>query len=183
VLNVNSKNDFAASANLMAHHGKTSVLFVCMGNICRSPTAEGVLRKMVGDAGMQDRVFIDSCGTHDYHVGAPPDSRAQAAALRRGYDLSSLRARQIAEADFEDFDLLLAMDTNNLGLLQCMCPLKHRSKVRLLMNYASGFKSPIVPDPYYRGSNDFDMVLDYIESACRGLVTILSHSNAAIRQA
>jgi protein-tyrosine phosphatase len=183
VLNVHSQNDFAVGANLMADHGKTSVLFVCMGNICRSPTAEGVLHKMVADVGLQDRIFVDSCGTHDYHVGEPPDPRAQAVALRRGYDLSSLRARQIAEADFEDFDLLLAMDTNNLGLLQCMCPLRHRSKVRLLMSYAHDCKFQVVPDPYYRGSNQFETVLDYIESACHGLVRVLSHNNATIRQA
>lgn len=155
---------------------KTSILFVCMGNICRSPTAEGVMRTLVAHAGLQDRVLVDSAGTHDYHAGEAPDPRAQVAALRRGYDLSALRARQLVESDFKNFDLLLAMDTNNLGLLQCMCPFEHRHKVRLLMNYASGLKSRVVPDPYYRGSRDFDTVLDYIENACRGLVKILSHA-------
>ena len=167
----------------MAEKEMTSLLFVCMGNICRSPTAEGVMRKLAMDAGLQDHVRIDSCGTHDYHVGAPPDPRAQEAASRRGYDLAALRARQIAEADFEEFDLILAMDTNNLGLLRCMCPHKHRSKVRLLMNYASECKSAVVPDPYYRKAADFEMTLDYIESACRGLVKVLSHnSNMTMNQ-
>ena len=135
------------------------------------------MRKLAKDAGLQDAVRIDSCGTHDYHVGDPPDPRAQETALRRGYDLATLRARQIAEIDFEAFDLILAMDTNNLGLLQSMCPPKHRSKVRLLMNYASECKSAIVPDPYYRKAADFEIALDYIENACRGLMKVLSHGS------
>lgn len=177
MLNVYPEKDFEGDARIVAGKDVTSVLFVCMGNICRSPTAEGVLRKLAADAGLQDSVFVDSCGTHDYHVGAPPDPRAQATALRRGYDLAPLRARQIAEADFESFDLILAMDTNNLGLLQCMCPHKHRSKVRLLMNYASDCRSSVVPDPYYRKAADFETALDYIENACHGLLKILSHGH------
>jgi protein-tyrosine phosphatase len=159
----------------------TRILFVCMGNICRSPTAEGVMRKLIEDAGLQEYIVVDSAGTHDYHAGEPPDPRAQAAAQRRGYDLSALRARQIVEADFADFDLLLAMDTNNLGLLQSMCPHKHRDKVRLVMNFARTVKSPVVPDPFYRGSNHFDQVLDYVEDACKGLLTNLSQCKLAMR--
>jgi protein-tyrosine phosphatase len=159
---------------------RTRVLFVCMGNICRSPTAEGVARKLIEEAGFQDRVSVDSAGTHDYHEGEPPDPRAQAAARRRGYDLSSLRARQIAEADFRDFDLLLAMDANNLALIESMCPFEHRSKLGLLMSYARNPRSPFVPDPYCKGAADFDKVLDYIEDACTGLVDALSLSRAAL---
>jgi len=139
-----------------------------------------VMLKLAKEAGLQEHLRIDSCGTHDYHVGDPPDPRAQEVALRRGYDLTALRARQIAEIDFEAFDLILAMDTNNLGLLQCMCPHKHRSKVRLLMNYASQCKSATVPDPYYRKAADFETALDYIENACRGLVKVLSHGSEAM---
>lgn len=160
---------------------KTSILFVCMGNICRSPTAEGVTRKFIEEAGLQDCVSVDSAGTHDYHAGAPPDPRAQAAAWRRGYDLSGLRARQITEADFRDHDLLLAMDANNLALIESMCPFQHRSKLGLLMSYARRAKSPFVPDPYCRGMADFDKVLDYIEDACLGLVDALSVHRAAVR--
>jgi protein-tyrosine phosphatase len=158
-----------------------SVLFVCMGNICRSPTAEGILRKMLEDAGLQNFVTVDSAGTHDYHVGKPPDPRAQAAARGRGYDLSALRARQVAESDFRDFDLLLAMDFNNLALLQSMCPFQHRPKIGLLMSYARKSKTPYVPDPYSRGAADFDKVLDYIEDACGGLTQALSLCKEAMR--
>jgi protein-tyrosine phosphatase len=159
----------------------TRILFVCMGNICRSPTAEGLTRKLLEDAGLHDRITVDSAGTHDYHAGQPPDPRAQAAALRRGYDLSSLRARQIAEADFRNFDLLLAMDGNNFALIESMCPFQHRSKLGLLMSYARRTKTPFVPDPYCRGAADFDKVLDYLEDACSGLVEALAFHRAELR--
>jgi protein-tyrosine phosphatase len=161
--------------------GNVRILFVCTGNICRSPTAEGVMRKFVQQAGLQHLVVVDSAGTHDYFAGRPPDPRAQAVARRRGYDLTPLRARQLAETDFESFDLLLAMDKNNLALLQCMCPQQYRFKIRLLMNYASKLKSPIIPDPYGRDHADFEMVLDYIEDACNGLVKALSLGRAVAR--
>ncbi|MEN3292466.1 MAG: low molecular weight protein-tyrosine phosphatase [Burkholderiales bacterium] len=176
-----SRNEVKPPPVLMPNSDRTRILFVCMGNICRSPTAEGVARKLIEEAGLQDLVRVDSAGTHDYHEGEPPDPRAQAAALRRGYDLSSLRARQIAEADFRDFDLLLAMDANNLALIESMCPFQHRSKLGLLMSYAPKAKSPFVPDPYCRGAADFDKVLDCIEDACTGLVDTLSVSRAALR--
>lgn len=151
----------------------TQVLFVCMGNICRSPTAEGVLRKLVEDADLRCRVVVDSAGTHDYHVGEPPDPRAQAAARRHGYDLSRLRARQVVAVDFERFDLLLAMDFNNLAALRAICPVEHEAKVGLLMPYASKRKASIVHDPYYRSAKDFDLVLKCIEDACEGLLRVL----------
>lgn len=152
---------------------KIQVLFVCMGNICRSPTAEGVMRKLVEDAGLQLSVAVDSAGTHDYHAGEAPDPRAQAAARKRGYDLSGLRARQVVPADFDRFDLLLAMDFNNLASLQEICPPGAWNRVGLLMPYAATRCSSIVHDPYYRSEKDFDLVLDSIEDACRGLLQVL----------
>lgn len=152
----------------------TRVLFVCMGNICRSPTAEAVMRQLVEKAGLQDHVVVDSAGTHDYHVGASPDPRAQAVAERRGYDLSALRARQVTLADFDAFNLLLAMDFNNLASLQDVCPAPLQTKLGLLMPYAKNRRAAIVHDPYYRSAKDFDLVLDYIEDACRGLVQSLA---------
>ncbi|WP_151637248.1 low molecular weight protein-tyrosine-phosphatase [Noviherbaspirillum aerium] len=147
----------------------TRVLFVCMGNICRSPTAEGVLRKMACDAGLHEYILIDSAGTHDYHEGEAPDPRAQIAARKRGYDLSRLRARKIESADFVRFDLIIGMDFNNLEILQRKCPPAYQHKIGLLMSYATQHAASIVHDPYYRGSKDFDLVLDYIEDGCRGL--------------
>ena len=131
----------------MSSNGKFRILFVCMGNICRSPTAEGVMRKLIDDAGLQGEVEVDSAGTHEYHIGASPDGRSQATAKARGYDLSGLRARQVNDRDFENYDLLLAMDLDNLMLLQERCPAEHQSKLRLLMSYAREIKAPVVPDP------------------------------------
>jgi protein-tyrosine phosphatase len=149
------------------------VLFVCMGNICRSPTAEGVMRTLVREAGLQDRILVDSAGTHGYHVGDGPDPRTQAAARRRGYELGDLRARQIGHADFEVFDLVLAMDFNNLERLQDLCPPEHQGKLGLLMPYAMKRHALIVHDPYYRSRREFELVLDYVEDACEGLVRAL----------
>lgn len=149
---------------------KTRILFVCMGNICRSPSAEGVMRKLVDDAGLQHLIEIDSAGTHDYHVGAPPDARSQAAAEGRGYDLAALRARQVAADDFTEFDLLLAMDKDNLTLLQRRCPAHLHSKLQLMMHYADHSPATEVPDPYYEGGRGFEIVLDYLEDACSGLL-------------
>ena len=146
-----------------------------MGNICRSPTAEGVMRKLIEDAGLQHRVEIDSAGTHGYHIGAPPDTRSQAAARKRGYNLATSRARQVVARDFEKFDLLLVMDLENLMLLQGICPTRRRSKLRLLMSYALNSAAPIVPDPYHDGTGGFETVLDYIEDACDGLLRLLTH--------
>jgi protein-tyrosine phosphatase len=149
---------------------KTRVLFVCMGNICRSPSAEGVMRKLVGEAGLQDVIELDSAGTHDYHVGEAPDMRSQAAAKVRGYDLAPLRARQVRASDFTDFDLLLAMDKGNLALLQRHCPPSLQSKLQLMMHYAEKSPASEVPDPYCESEQGFEVVLDYLEDACGGLL-------------
>jgi protein-tyrosine phosphatase len=151
----------------------TKVLFVCMGNICRSPMAEGVFRKLVRDAGLQDVVQIASAGTHAYHVGEPPDVRAQQAARKRGYELTELRARQVTQEDFHEYDLILAMDWENLALLQQQCPRSQKHKLHLLMRYAGEFEAATVPDPYYGGAEGFNTVLDYVEDACQGLLDVV----------
>lgn len=149
---------------------KASVLFVCMGNICRSPTAEGVFRRVVLEAGVEDRVQIDSAGTHDYHVGKSPDPRARHAAAGRGYDLSGLVGRQVTRRDFAEFDYILAMDRDNLDNLLRICPPEHRDKVRLFLSFSERFTGQEVPDPYYGGAQGFERVLDMVEDAARGLL-------------
>ena len=144
------------------------VLFVCMGNICRSPTAEGVFHKLLEDMGTKDRFMIDSAGTHAYHVGEQPDHRAQQTARRRGIDLSFIRARKVAPSDFEHFDHILAMDSDNYAILQTICPDQHRQKVRLFLEYAPDCGETDVPDPYYGGQNGFDYVFDLVEEASKG---------------
>lgn len=164
----------------MNHSGKFAILFVCMGNLCRSPTAEAVMRKYLSDAGLDGRVLVDSAGTHGYHEGCPPDPRAQAAARKRGYDLSSLRARQVTDSDFQNFDLLIGMDFNNLEVMQRRCPPEHHGKLGLLMAYAQRYNATVVHDPYYRSAKDFELVLSYIEDGCRGLMqAMLSHGALA----
>jgi len=147
------------------------ILFFCMGNICRSPTAEGVMRAKLAAAGLD--VEVDSAGTHGYHVGAPPDERSQQHAARRGYDLSPLRARKLVAADFTRFDLVLAMDDDNLANALALCPPEQRHRLKLLMDYAPHAGNPHVPDPYYGGAAGFDEVLDLVEAACDGLVNTL----------
>ena len=147
-----------------------SVLFVCMGNICRSPTAHGVFRQKIIDQGLNNRVEVDSAGTHNYHPNSPPDERSQAHAVKRGYDLSDLRARQMRNEDFGRFDLILVMDLENLALVKDLCPQVHLPKVRRLTEFCQTFDSPVVPDPYYGGPKGFDHVLDLVEDACDGLV-------------
>lgn len=146
------------------------VLLVCMGNICRSPTAEGVLRKYITNNRLGDRVEVDSAGTHGYHVGEAPDSRTQRAAAMRGYNLSQLRARKVAYQDLEYFDLILAMDRSNLDNLRRMALPEQFDKIRLFMDYASHFEDDEVPDPYYGLGHGFDLVLDMVEDAAQGLV-------------
>ncbi len=153
---------------------KIRVLFVCMGNICRSPTAEGVFRHAVKRAGQEERFHIDSAGTHDYHIGAEPDRRTQQAALKRGYDLSALRGRQVSREDFERFDLVLAMDRSNLANLHRLCPTQHRHKVSLFLEYSRNFSEREVPDPYYGGEQGFEHVLDLVEDAAEGLLEALA---------
>ncbi len=149
---------------------KISVLFVCMGNICRSPTAEAVFKHRVTLAGLDSRIASDSAGTHDYHIGDPPDERSQRHAAKRGYDLSRLRARQIGSSDFARFDYLLAMDENNLSLLARDCPGEYAAKLALFMRYAASGEVIAVPDPYYGGAQGFERVLDMVEDAAQGLL-------------
>ena len=152
------------------------VLFVCMGNICRSPTAEGVFRNQVEQAGLHKQFHIDSAGTHDYHIGKPPDGRAQTAAEKRGYNLSRLRGRQVEVQDFSEFDFILAMDMDNLSRLQARCPDQHAHKLGLLMEYSKNFLEREVPDPYYGGGAGFERVLDMVEDAGLGFIEHLRHS-------
>lgn len=145
------------------------VLFVCMGNICRSPTAHGVMESKLAAAGL--RIEVDSAGTHGYHVGAPPDERSQAHAKRRGYELSAQRARQLQAADFERFDLVLAMDEDNLARAAAICPRSRRDRLQLFLPHALGEQAPrAVPDPYYGGAEGFETVLDLVERACDALI-------------
>jgi protein-tyrosine phosphatase len=144
------------------------VLFVCMGNICRSPTAEGVFRHYVRTQAPDFALEIDSAGTHDYHVGEPPDPRTVAAAARRGIDLSGLRARQVADDDFERFDLIIAMDRLNHVTLLDRSPPQYHARIRTMLEFAAGAGHD-VPDPYYGGPAGFDTVLDLVEAAAPGL--------------
>ena len=146
------------------------ILFVCMGNICRSPSAEAVFRHLLQQRAPQLSVEIDSAGTHDYHIGEAPDRRSLTAAQRRGIDMSSLRARQIPADDFQRFDLVLAMDDENLRELRRMAPDQHHERIRLFMEYAPDAHSRVVPDPYYGGSQGFEEVLDLLEQASAGLI-------------
>ncbi|MBK8907953.1 MAG: low molecular weight phosphotyrosine protein phosphatase [Rhodospirillales bacterium] len=150
-----------------------NVLFVCLGNICRSPAAEGIFRAMVAEAGLTDRISADSAGTHDYQVGRPPDRRAQTAARRRGIDLSALRARQVDSGDFLTSDLILAMDRNNLRDLEAMCPLSQRHRLGLFLDHAPSAGRRDVPDPYYGGDDGFEDMLDLVTLGARGLVAEL----------
>jgi len=146
------------------------VLFVCMGNICRSPMAEGAFRHVVAKAGLSNRIVSDSAGTHDYHVGEPPDSRAQRAVERRGYDIRDLRGRQVSRGDFTEFDYVLAMDERNLRMLERLCPQVHAHKLKLYMEFHEDPAVREVPDPYYGGNDGFERVLDMVEKAAHGLL-------------
>jgi protein-tyrosine phosphatase len=149
---------------------KHRVLMVCMGNICRSPTAEVVLRHKLRERGLDALVEVDSAGTHAYRTGDPPDARSQRHARKRGYDLSPLRARLVTDEDFERFDLILAMDWDTLEMLQAQCPQTHRVKLGRLTQHARRFQSAVVPDPFLGGPAGFESVLDLLEDACDGLV-------------
>lgn len=158
-------------------HLKTRVLFVCMGNICRSPTAEAVFRQQVRDAGFEQAFHIDSAGTHNYHEGEPPDERAQQAATRRGYDTRTLRARRVHERDFEHFHYILAMDKANLAILRQECPPQYSHKLGLLMQYSRRFSQGMeeVPDPYFGGRQGFEHVLNMVEEAGQELLNRICH--------
>jgi protein-tyrosine phosphatase len=148
----------------------TRVLMVCLGNICRSPTAEAVLRRKVHEAGLDERIEVDSAGTADYHVDSPPDRRAVAHGEQRGLKMKHLRGRQVSRDDFDRFDVILAMDEDNLANLQRIRPAGSRAKLALLMSYAPQAGSREVPDPYYGGAEGFETVLDLVESAADGFI-------------
>jgi protein-tyrosine phosphatase len=154
----------------MSKHAKPiKVLMVCLGNICRSPTAHAVFSKRVSDAKLKKAIEVDSAGTGDFHIGEKPDKRARSAAKQRGYDLSGLRARQVKASDFEKFDYILAMDDNNLRDLLAQCPLELRHKLQLFMEFTdNNYMS--VPDPYYSGVDGFQLVLNLVEDASDGLL-------------
>ena len=154
------------------------VLFVCMGNICRSPTAEGVFRQKVVDAGLEDRIHIDSAGTHAYHVGEPPDQRAQATALGRGFDLSTQRARRVSAKDFTAFDYIIAMDQSNMVDLESVCVNDTENKIHLFLDFAADADTREVPDPYYGSGDGFERVLNLVESASEGLLSHLQKNHA-----
>lgn len=150
-------------------HPSVQVLFVCLGNICRSPTAEGVFRQLLASESLESRIRVDSAGTAAYHVGSPPDRRAREAAQRRGIDLSDIRGRRVEPADIEAFDHILAMDRENHANLLAMAG-EHGHKVDLFMAYSRNFDESEVPDPYYGGPNGFERVLDMISDASEGLL-------------
>jgi len=150
------------------------LLFVCMGNICRSPTAEGVLRAAIERRGLADRIEVASAGTHDYHVGEAPDARAVRHARKRGYDLGALRASQVSRVDFERFDYILAMDRGHLRMLRALAPAKARAKLGLFLEASGRWKDEDVPDPYYGGPEDFERVLDMAEEAAERWVDRLA---------
>jgi len=162
----------------MAHD--TSIVFICMGNICRSPTAEGVFRHKVHAAGLIERIAIDSAGTHNYHPGEPPDARSQHHAKRRGYDLSTLRARALSEADIERFDWLIVMDDLNYSTVLKRMADDHHQKLRRLTEFCSVHQTREVPDPYYGERADFERVLDLVEDGCDGLLAQI-RSGMALR--
>jgi len=154
----------------MKREQAVSVLFVCMGNICRSPTAHGVFRKLVSDSGLEGQISTDSAGTHAYHIGEGPDKRSQATAIKRDIDISDLRARQAETEDFHQFDYVIAMDEDNLRSLSSICPGDMEYKLRLFMDFAPQMQTREVPDPYYGGGRGFERVFDLVEAASIGLL-------------
>lgn len=146
------------------------VLFVCLGNICRSPTAHGVFLELVRRENLHERILVDSCGTGSFHIGEKPDPRTIRAAAKRQYDLSVLRARQIKPEDFSYFDYILAMDRMNLGNIKAMAPKNHPGHIGLFLEFGQQRTYTQVPDPYYENEEGFDLVLDLVEDASRGLL-------------
>ncbi|MFT5085537.1 MAG: protein-tyrosine phosphatase [Lentisphaeria bacterium] len=157
----------------------TRVLFVCLGNICRSPTAHGVFEHMVSQEGLSHVINTDSAGTAHWHEGKAPDSRTVAAAKRRGYDLSHLRGRQCKAEDFAGFDYILAMDNHNLSELEQLSPLQYPGHLGLFLEFATQAQVREVPDPYYGGSDGFNYVVDLVEDACRGLLGYIRKTSAS----
>jgi protein-tyrosine phosphatase len=150
---------------------KTKVLFVCMGNICRSPTAEGSFRSIVSKQDLSDSFEIDSAGTHAYHIGDSPDSRSQQSARKYGVDLSNQRARQVHESDFYYYDYIIAMDSDNINILKAICPTDSQSQIKLLLDYLTGAGFESVPDPYFAGK--FDEVFEMVYEACASFLESL----------
>ncbi len=150
-----------------------------MGNICRSPTAEGVFRQLIEEHGLSDSVTTDSAGTHAYHVGEPPDRRAQATAKNRGFDISDLRARSVAVDDFDLFDYIIAMDADNHANLLALSPELHHDKINLFLNYAPELQKSEVPDPYYGGARGFEDVFDMVTAASEGLIADIKNRKAS----
>ena len=164
----NVQAHFFFKSNMKSH--KLHILFVCMGNICRSPTAEGVFKSKLQNSTLLDAIHVDSAGTHNYHPNSPPDSRSQMHALKRGYDLSHLRARAVNESDFENFDLLLTMDWDNRALLEQRCPTHLHHKIRNFAEFLKTSNATVIPDPYYGEAKDFELVLDLVEDGAKGLI-------------
>lgn len=154
----------------MSEQDPVRVVFVCMGNICRSPTAEGIFRQKLIDTGLSGRVETDSAGTHAYHVGQPPDRRAQEEARRRGLDISDLRGRQVAQTDFDEFDWIIAMDSDNVAILLSEAPPARRDRIHRLLDFAPHLGERDVPDPYFGGVDGFRRVFDLVEQGCEGLI-------------
>jgi len=154
----------------------TKVLFVCLGNICRSPTAHGAFESLVAREKMQDRIVVDSCGTGSFHIGEKPDPRAIKAAARRDYDLSVQRARQIKPEDFLFFDYVLAMDRMNLGNVKAIAPKNYIGHIGLFLDFSQQRTYTQVPDPYYEGDDGFELVLDLVEDASQGLLEAIRKS-------
>ena len=146
------------------------VLFVCMGNICRSPAAEGVFRHKVRAAGLETEIHIDSAGTHGYHEGEPPDPRSIDAAAERGIDISSQRSRPVRTSDFSDFDMIIAMDDDNIAALESKCPRRDRNKIHRLLDFAVKTALREVPDPYYGGARGFEKMMDLLDDGLEGLL-------------
>lgn len=147
-----------------------NILFVCMGNICRSPSAQGVFEKLIKNKGLEGHFSIDSAATHAYHVGASSDSRAILAASKRGIDISGQKARQISLQDFVTFDYIVVMDEENLRHIHNLCPLKYQHKIHQMMDFVVSSDHKHIPDPYYGGNQGFDLVLDLLEQASLGLL-------------
>ncbi|UTW45944.1 low molecular weight phosphotyrosine protein phosphatase [bacterium SCSIO 12696] len=159
-----------------------SVLFVCLGNICRSPTAHGIFQNLVDEAGLTEQILVDSAGTGDWHIGHPPDARAQRKALNRGYDLSDLRARLVTGDDFRRFDYILGMDDSNMANMEPFKPADYSGEFQLFLSYGERSDYREVPDPYYSGEDGFELVLDLVEQASQGLLDhICQHHQLARR--
>jgi protein-tyrosine phosphatase len=156
---------------------KIKVIFICMGNICRSPSAQGVFEKVVVNSGLQDKFFIDSAGTHSYHVGGSPDSRSSQVALGRGVDIRKQKARKISKADCEKFDYIVVMDNDNHMHVKMMCPKQYHHKINKMMRFSPSSKYSEVPDPYYGGDQGFELVLDLLENASIGFLNHIKLSD------